>query len=107
MRHSPKFAGFLGALGLALYVTFFAIAAQSFILWLKSQALGISPMLAMALFLLAFVFSALVSAALAFTYPVLLFIHGKMREALQTVFWTIAWLALLFFLVLIGGTAFL
>ena len=106
MRYSPNLAGFLGALGLSLYVALFAVVSQSFTLWLKGQAIGISPILATALFLMAFVFSVLVSAALVFTYPALLFIQGKMREALQTVFWTIAWLALFFLLALIGGTAF-
>lgn len=100
-KMSPKTIGLLQAFGLALYVTIFAFAVQSFQMWLKGFGVQINPALSIIMFLLAFIISALACSAIAFGYPITLFFDSKKQEAMRVVLWTGIWL--IFFFILFFG----
>jgi len=92
MKFSAKFAGFLQASALALYVGLFAIVVQRAQLWAQANKVMLGPATGITLFLLAFVVSALICGSLAFGYPAFLFFSNKKGAAVRTVLWNIAWL---------------
>jgi hypothetical protein len=94
VKFSPKTIAFLQASGLTGYIGLFAVLA------LRMQSLGqyieasgaSYPILAIILFLMAFVISVLISATIILGYPIHLFFDGRKSEALKIVFWSAAWL---------------
>jgi hypothetical protein len=92
MKFSAKFAGFLQASALALYISLFAIVAQRVQLWAQANNVVLEPATGITLFLLAFIVSALICGSLAFGYPIFLFFSNKKGAAVKTVLWNIAWL---------------
>ncbi|MDO8470002.1 MAG: hypothetical protein Q7S84_03225 [bacterium] len=97
---SPKYIALLQSVGVAAYVAVFAAVVQTTQAIVLPQSLV--PVLGIALFLLAFVTSALICAAIVFGYPATLFFDGKKREALEIVGWTMAWCVILLAII---GTA--
>jgi len=92
MKYPPKTIGLFQAAGLTVYVSFFAIIAFSFQQWFVVHDTEPGPMLAITLFLLAFLISALICGSIVFTYPIILFLGEKKTEAVKTVFWSLGWL---------------
>jgi len=97
MKTSPKIAGLLQATGLVAYVVVFALLANVVREWAIARSAEPEPVLAMTLFLLAFVTSALICASIVFAYPVALFFDGQKRAAVEVVFWSAAWLVVFVF----------
>lgn len=95
MKFSARAIALLQAAGLTAYVAVFAFLALHIQPWLIANR-NVHPILGIILFLLTFVFSALVSGALILGYPVFLFFEGRRSEALRIVVWSA--LFLLFFL---------
>jgi len=100
MKHSPRSIAFLQAIGVTAYVAVFAVLVQSVQFIVHPQNLG--PIPTITIFLLAFVTSALICAAIVFGYPATLFFDGRKREALEVVGWTMAWCVILLAII---GTA--
>ena len=96
MKSSPKIVGLFQALGVALYISIFALFANSFQAWVSSYALDPNPVFGIILFLLAFVISALVCSSFALAYPLTLFFGGERGYALKIVSWTAVWLVVFF-----------
>ena len=96
MKYSRPFTGFLQAAGVALYIVAFAFLAQHAGEWFRTVT--VPPMLGIAMFLLAFVVSALITGSLTISYPIMLFIDGKKREAFSILIWDAAWLIAFLFL---------
>ena len=101
MRHPT--VGLLQAFGLGTYITAFALTVRQVGNLIDHDTF--EPALGISLFLLAFVTSALICSAIAFGYPLSLFLRGERREALEVVGWTIAWCLLL--LLIAGMTSLL
>jgi len=99
---SPKYIGFLQALGLAGYIGVFAMSLFRIQNWVHTRNISPHPIMGIMLFLLAFVISALICSSLIFAYPVVLFFDGRRRDALQTVLWSGLWLVTIFLFVAIG-----
>ncbi len=96
MKLTPFKAGLLEAVGLAIYVAAFSATAHWAQRYLADSQIRPSPWGPMALFLLAFVISALVCSIIALGYPTLLFLEGKKREAIRVVLWCAASLMAIF-----------
>lgn len=92
MNLSSWQAGFLQALALAAYVLGFAFVAQTF-----GPLIGpaLPEVFAMALFLFAFVTSALTCGAIALSYPLFLMFEGRRIESIFVVVWNILGLIVL------------
>lgn len=106
MKTSPKYLGFLQALGVALYIAAFAFLAVQAQTWAHRNIVSPHPIVAITLFLLAFVTSALVSGSVIFAYPVMLFFDGRKIEAVKIVFWSAVWLAALLLIAAAGAFGF-
>ena len=96
MKYSRPFTGFVQAAGVAIYILAFAFFMQNGGQWF--QVSDIPPMAGIAMFLLAFVVSALITGSLTISYPIMLFIDGKKREAFSILIWDAAWLIAFLFL---------
>ncbi len=96
MKHAPRTIGFLQAVGIAAYIALFASLAYRVRLLVETGAIHVHPIAGVMLFLLAFVISALVAGSIALAYPATLFFNGRRAEALKTVFWSAAWLVVMF-----------
>ena len=92
MKTSPRVVGFVQAAGLTLYVTVFATLVQHVQNWFLLRDVQPGPIMSIALFLLAFVISALICGSLILGYPLLLFSSGKHHEAMKAVLWSLLWL---------------
>ena len=90
---SPKSIALIEAACLLVYIGFFAFCVFNFGDALNSYAFP--QFLHIALFLSAFVFSALLCSTIVFGYPVILVLNGNKKMAIEIVMWCILWLALL------------
>jgi len=95
IKESPVRAGFLQASGQVFYVGVFAIVFQLVQSWGVRNDFQGDQVSGMMIFLLVFIFSALVCGVLAFGYPTTLFLAGKKSSAVKTVVWNIFWLFVL------------
>lgn len=94
MKHKPEFVGALQAAGLVAYVALIASAIHALGNGVPERV--VPPVVAASFFLTLFVTSALICGAIAFGYPItLFFMKDKKREAVETVGWTIGYLAIL------------
>lgn len=101
-----KQIAFLQAFGIALYVALFAASVYTVGGWGNAHAIQPHPILAIALFLLTFVFSALICGSIMFAYPIMVFSRGQRMDALKIILWSILWLgALLALFGIIAGIA--
>lgn len=102
MKHSYWLAGFLEAAGIVFYISVFAIAVGYLSPWFAMhQDLG--QVTGIIIFLLTFVFSALVCGALALAYPLLLVLKkGEWKNALLVLSWAAVWLFLFLAIILVG-----
>lgn len=91
MKHKPWKIGAVEAAGVALYIAAFTFLAEKFRLFAGGP--DPAPMVAMAIFLLAFSTSALICSLIIFCYPFSLFMEGKKREAAGVVVWSAVFLA--------------
>ncbi|HZS42961.1 MAG TPA: hypothetical protein VFA52_01955 [Candidatus Paceibacterota bacterium] len=100
MKYSHKTIGLFQAAGIILYVSFFASVIQMFSQSpLKNVELG--PFLAIIIFLLAFIVSAVICGSIFLAYPLTLFFDNKKKEAYRIVVWSLGWLIFFFLIVLI------
>ena len=106
MSFSPRMRGMIQAVGVALYVSLFAISVQSVQRWLTEHHIQQHPILSIILFLLVFIISALVCGALIFIKPLLLFVDGKRAEALKIILWSLLWLIVFFLIFGVAGMLF-
>ncbi len=90
MKRQPAVIGLIQALGLTAYVLIFASAIN--LLEMSHWEPKLTPITGISLFLLTFVFSALVSASLILGYPARLFFAGKGRQAVLIIAWSAVWL---------------
>jgi sterol desaturase/sphingolipid hydroxylase (fatty acid hydroxylase superfamily) len=89
MKNKFSGRGFLLALGEGVYILLVAFLMQN-----ANKLFGNKPnTVSLAAFLLLFVVSAVVSGALVFGKPILLYLNGKKKEALELFGFTIAWLS--------------
>ncbi len=102
MKFSPKIIGLMEATGVTLYISFFAVMARWIQQWLMVYRVQPPPTLAIILFLLAFILSALICGLIVFAYPVFLFFEGRKVDSLKIIGWGITWLSGFF---LIFGSA--
>ena len=104
-KPSLRTIAFLQAAGVTVYVLFFASTVQ--FLGHRFETVHVSPVLSMALALIAFVFSATVCSAVFLGYPAYLFFDGKKKESIRLILEGIIWLAvfLIVFLALLPLTA--
>jgi heme O synthase-like polyprenyltransferase len=100
MRKKLAFFSFFSALGEGIYILLVALVMRNANQWFGNTP-SISGIIA---FLLLFVVSAAVSGALIFGKPVLLYLEGKKKEALELFGLTIGWL-FIFFVILLLTTA--
>ena len=96
MRHTPRTVGFLQAVGVACYVSFFAVAVRTIGQWSEVHKIQPAPVFGIILFLLAFIISGTICVSLMFGYPGYLFLKNDKSNAVKTVFWSLAWLVALF-----------
>ncbi len=83
-RLSPLAVGLVQALGVVLYIGFFAILVSA----LTTRGATVPQFIGVAFFLIAFVFSAMVCGGLVLAYPAVLALRGKVRRALKIVGWS-------------------
>ena len=105
MKFSPRILGLFQAAGLTLYVSIFAITGHLIEQWLKAEGIQLQPPLAIIIFLLAFIISAIVSASIVFAYPIFLFFGNEKDEAVRVVLWSLGWLIVSFAAFLFAGSA--
>lgn len=105
MKYSPKIIGLIQAIGVAGYVSVFALGVQLVSEWIRTQHFPANQILSTILFLLAFVVSALICGSIVFVHPIQVFFEGKRKEAIQIVFWNVVWLVVLFGLFALAGLA--
>lgn len=105
MKHSLRAIGLLQAIGLAAYVATFAFLAVHAQSWFSVNGFPPHPVVGILLFLLAFIISALISGAIIFAYPTLLFFDGKRLAAFHILLWSVLWLLVIFGLVAAVGIA--
>lgn len=98
---APQFIGFLQAAGITFYVNVFAIAVELLQPWFMTNQ-GLGPASGIVLFLLAFVFSALVCGAVALVYPIYLVLEEEWKRAVRVIFWTAGWLFVFLTVILAG-----
>ncbi len=91
MKHKSWKIGAAEAAGVALYIAAFAFLAEKFRFFAGDT--DPAPMVAMAIFLLAFSTSALICGIIVFGYPFSLFMEGKKREAAGVIIWSAVFLA--------------
>ena len=96
MIHAPRTIGFLQAVGVACYVSFFAVAVRTIGQWSDAHKIQPAPVFGIILFLLAFIISGVICVSLMFGYPGYLFARGDKSSAVKTVLWSIGWLVVLF-----------
>src|SRR4030042_707816 len=95
MRNKLIGQSFFFALGEGVYIFLIALLARN-----AEKIFGDKPaMLGIIMFLLLFVFSAALSGALILGKPILLYLEGKKREALEFFGFTLGWI-FIFLLVL-------
>ena len=91
--------GFLQALGVTTYCSLVGLFMTHANKWFPPPQVFLGP----ATFLLLFIVSALITALIVFYKPYLLFFEKKQKtQALRLVMYTTAWIAIFFFLFLIG-----
>lgn len=93
--------GFLQAGQLTVYIVIFAFGART-----VSEVTRLSspdPVLAITMFLLAFIISALVSTYLILWHPAILFFEGKRKEAMEIILWSSFWLTVFLLTFLMGS----
>lgn len=100
MNDKIKQIAFLQAFGIACYVAIFATTIYTLQIWSVTRAIEPHPALAIALFLLTFILSALICGSIMFAYPIIVFSRGQRTDALKIILWSILWLGAL--LVLFG-----
>ena len=93
-KNSPKLVGFFEALGVAAYVGIFAIIVQFVQALVVIKRFIDNQILAIFIFLLTFIISALICASIVLAYPIRLFFSDRRKEAFQTIFWCAIWLVL-------------
>lgn len=104
---TPKIAGLLQALAITVYVGVFAFLAY------RIQQISIQnqvhphPVVAIVLFLLAFIISAVVCGSLFLGYPVWLFFENKKLHAVKIVLWSALWLVAFFLILAVAAFVFL
>jgi len=94
--------GFLFALGQGVYISFVALLMRNAERFLSNTPDNI---LAPITFLTLFVLSAAVSGALVLGKPILLYMEGKKKEALQLFGFTLFWLFIFFTILVISLVA--
>ncbi len=98
---SPKTTGFFQALGITVYISFFALAVHA----VQQKAVTPHPILGVIIFLLTFIISAIICGSIAFAYPISLFFENRKLDAIYTILWSVSWL-IIFFLIM-GLTIFM
>ncbi|MEK7630206.1 MAG: hypothetical protein AAB432_02370 [Patescibacteria group bacterium] len=93
MKISQKLIPFLEVAGLTFYVSIFAISVQTAGSILPPIPEPIIPMI---IFLLLFVFSAIICSALMLGYPIYLFFDNRKQEAVKILIQSVIWLAIFF-----------
>ncbi len=103
MKYSSRAIGLFQAAGLTLYVSLFASCAYFIGQWAEVQGIKPAPVVAMIIFLLAFVISAAISGSIMFGYPAFLFFGNKKDEAIKIILWSLVWLVAIFIIFLVGN----
>ncbi|MFH1631724.1 MAG: hypothetical protein ABIA47_01715 [bacterium] len=96
----PALAGLLQAIGVAAYVT----TISAIMMMLGNSVIDPSEMIMGVIILMLLVFSAAITGALVFGYPVYLAHNKKIKEALQTFGYTLFYMALIVLLITITIT---
>jgi hypothetical protein len=97
----PKYIiGLAQATGLAVYVLAFVTIAWNIVPHFEHR---IAPLFGAMMFLTAFVTSALICGSILLGYPILLALKGQIKDAVQIVAWSAAWLVALLLVCLTAG----
>ncbi len=96
MKSTARTIGFLQAVGVALYVSFFAVAVRTIGQWSEMHKTQPSPVFGIILFLLAFIISGIICISMLFGYPAYLFFGNNKSNAVKTILWSLAWLVIFF-----------
>jgi hypothetical protein len=95
-KYAPGIIGLFQAVGLTLYISFFAFSVSH----IEKLNIEPNPLVSIITFLLAFIISASICASIGLIYAVVLFFNNQKVQAFQVILWTIGWLILFFFIFL-------
>lgn len=94
MKKSSIKTGFYQALGIAIYVSIFAVLAWNIGQWADSTSFDLPDVAQIAFMLTVFIISATICSSLMFAYPISLFMKGERKEAYATVGFSVMWLVI-------------
>lgn len=86
--------GLLQALGIAVYVSIFALTAWNIGEWARNTGVELPEIMMMIIMLTTFIVSATICASLMFGYAIARFMKGERKEAYATVGYTVMWLVI-------------